>query len=331
MARFDPNIYQSGTAAITGSHQGIADAFTRIAEQQRKQDLLNQEKLRKDKEAAQKQANNPAYILAQVRQGLPVTPEQQAILDIASAKSERASFDPVTGQLVQTGGFPGYGQQPAPVAEAGMLPPPEVSRAPAEADVQQMMAQANTPRERAEMRKMLMQEQFTKRKEERKAEKGKEKSIKTSKSLIRTLDKLIKDPELGDITGPIQGEYSQAAPAFMKSRAQRRLQPIINQLKGQQFGQAFETLKGGGQITEVEGLKAEQAQAALDQTMDDSDYKAALEDYKKVVENGLARAEGRKPPNDFGEEFGEVSTQAEYDELPSGAFYLENGVKYRKP
>ena len=50
-----------------------------------------------------------------------------------------------------------------------------------------------------------------------------------------------------------------------------------------------------------EGKKAEQAQAALHQSMNDADYRTALEDYRKVIENGIARLEGKEPPHSFEE------------------------------
>lgn len=63
------------------------------------------------------------------------------------------------------------------------------------------------------------------------------------------------------------------------------------QLKGVLFLQAFETLKGGGQITQIEGDKATQAISTLS-TRDISPKAAAqaIEDLKEIVRNNLARA-----------------------------------------
>ena len=62
------------------------------------------------------------------------------------------------------------------------------------------------------------------------------------------------------------------------------------QAHGQVFLQAYEALKGGGVITEIEGLKGEQALARMNSAQSKEDYELALKDYKEVVENGLAAA-----------------------------------------
>ena len=64
---------------------------------------------------------------------------------------------------------------------------------------------------------------------------------------------------------------------------------LHNQLTGKTFLQAYETLKGGGQITEVEGRKAEQAIARLDRWQSDEDYEAALKDLRDVVQSAYNR------------------------------------------
>jgi hypothetical protein len=69
-------------------------------------------------------------------------------------------------------------------------------------------------------------------------------------------------------------------------------QVVLDQLGGQAFLQAFESLKGGGQITEVEGKKATDAMARLNRKQSDAEFKKSLEDLRSVVSTGLARAKG---------------------------------------
>lgn len=64
----------------------------------------------------------------------------------------------------------------------------------------------------------------------------------------------------------------------------------VKQLQGQAFLQAYETLKGGGQITEVEGMKAEAAMARLSTAQSEPAFNAALNDLKEVVQMGKKRA-----------------------------------------
>ena len=67
----------------------------------------------------------------------------------------------------------------------------------------------------------------------------------------------------------------------------------LNQLKGQTFLEAYQMLKGGGQITEIEGQKAEQALARMDTAQSEKDFKQALSDYQDVLRAGLTRLKSR--------------------------------------
>ena len=65
----------------------------------------------------------------------------------------------------------------------------------------------------------------------------------------------------------------------------------LDQIGGQQFLQAFESLKGGGAITEVEGKKASDAMSRLTKTgLSEDAYRLAISDLENVVKKGLTRA-----------------------------------------
>jgi len=68
---------------------------------------------------------------------------------------------------------------------------------------------------------------------------------------------------------------------------------LHKQIEGQTFLEAFESLKGAGQITEVEGQKATQAKARLDRAQSDEAYLAALKELKEVINIGLERARAK--------------------------------------
>jgi len=65
---------------------------------------------------------------------------------------------------------------------------------------------------------------------------------------------------------------------------------LVDQVKGQNFMTAFQSLKGAGAITEQEGQKAEKAQARLDRAQSEKDFDIALKDLKDVVAAGMQRA-----------------------------------------
>jgi hypothetical protein len=64
----------------------------------------------------------------------------------------------------------------------------------------------------------------------------------------------------------------------------------LDQIKGKTFLEAYNTLKGGGQITEVEGAKAEAAIARLNKAQSWESAQGALRDLKSVIDQGLARS-----------------------------------------
>ncbi|CAL8974416.1 hypothetical protein RHODGE_RHODGE_03326 [Rhodoplanes serenus] len=66
-----------------------------------------------------------------------------------------------------------------------------------------------------------------------------------------------------------------------------------DQLQGRTFLEAFESLKGGGAITEIEGKKAEAAIARLDRSQSDGEYLAALHELRGIVAAGMERARAR--------------------------------------
>ena len=77
---------------------------------------------------------------------------------------------------------------------------------------------------------------------------------------------------------------------------QRGFINLVEQAKGQTFLEAFNSLRGGGAITEAEGAKATQALARLDRAQSPADFDAALADLESVVQMGMARARRAAQP-----------------------------------
>ena len=67
----------------------------------------------------------------------------------------------------------------------------------------------------------------------------------------------------------------------------------IDQLQGQAFLEAFESLKGGGQITEVEGKKATDAMARLSRAQSDEEFRKSLGELRSIISAGRERAATR--------------------------------------
>lgn len=67
----------------------------------------------------------------------------------------------------------------------------------------------------------------------------------------------------------------------------------LDQLQGQQFLQAFETLKGGGQITEVEGKKATEAIARIQRAQSKKAFIEGVNEYEGIIKGLADRARKR--------------------------------------
>lgn len=135
---------------------------------------------------------------------------------------------------------------------------------------------------------------------------------------IKIIDDLKKHPGLPFITGL----YSKAP--ILPGTNQAAADALAKQIQGTTFLEAYNTLKGGGQITEIEGTKAQEAIGRLSRAQSTEDYIGALDDLRSVISNGLERArqtagggvgaQGNAPK--------QIQSDEEYNALPSGAQYI---------
>lgn len=72
------------------------------------------------------------------------------------------------------------------------------------------------------------------------------------------------------------------------------------QLEGRAFLEAFDSLKGAGQITEIEGQKATEAIARLSTAQSEGSYKLALRELREILEVGKERARHRATVSEGG-------------------------------
>ena len=67
----------------------------------------------------------------------------------------------------------------------------------------------------------------------------------------------------------------------------------LDQLKGGAFLEARQLLKGGGQITDFEGKRAEAAMARLETAQTEEAFDAALEDFRSAIKDGVSKLKQR--------------------------------------
>lgn len=109
----------------------------------------------------------------------------------------------------------------------------------------------------------------------------------TANEQLALLDRFMKHPSLGSIYGPLAGRTTGEHPL---TEGQADAAAIRDQILGGAFMTAYQSLRGGGQITEIEGKKATIAQTRLQNPL--IGKKAAIEaakEYKEIIARGLKR------------------------------------------
>ena len=141
-------------------------------------------------------------------------------------------------------------------------------------------------------------------------------ALQSGQSMLENINAVAGDPNLPWVTG-WQANWSDGSalnplthlgniPAAVANIPNIGSGPALNttreriaQIQGQAFLQAFQSLKGAGQITEQEGAKAQAAMTRLNNlAQDDAGYVQALNDARKEIQDlmNLARVKAGQPP-----------------------------------
>jgi len=117
-----------------------------------------------------------------------------------------------------------------------------------------------------------------------------------AQEMTALIDSVINDPALPSITGNVQGRLPTGIPLVTGGQEGADLGVKIRQIGGKAFLEAFESLKGGGQITEREGQAAKDAMARLERAQSTAEYIKALTELRSIAERGMNRAQGLLQP-----------------------------------
>lgn len=104
------------------------------------------------------------------------------------------------------------------------------------------------------------------------------KVVLEAENAVKTVDKLLAHPGFGNLVG-----FRFPGMEYVPGTDTAGAAALLKQITGKAFLTAFETLKGGGQITEIEGTKATQAINRMSQATSEEDFKDAAQDYKDAV------------------------------------------------
>lgn len=108
--------------------------------------------------------------------------------------------------------------------------------------------------------------------------------VDNASQMQSVIDQALTHPALENATGIIEGRL----PARNQDIQDFRV--LVDQIRGKTFLEAFNSLRGGGQITETEGRKATDAIARLNLAQSESAFRAALGELKSIVDTGVQRA-----------------------------------------
>lgn len=112
------------------------------------------------------------------------------------------------------------------------------------------------------------------------------KNIQEAQNVTKLVDDLLADPGFKQAVG----KSSMFGIQYIPGTEAKSFMTRLNQIKGKQFLQAYETLKGGGQITEVEGKKATDAMSRMDNANTEEDFIRAAGEFKAIIQQGVDRA-----------------------------------------
>ena len=140
-------------------------------------------------------------------------------------------------------------------------------------------------------------------------------NLQEAGNTIKLVDELIQHPGLKQAVGKssilgVQNVPGTDAKAFMIR---------LNQLKGKQFLQAFESLKGGGHITEIEGQKATEAMSRMDNATTENEFISASREFQRIIRQGMERAKQKAGVKD---DVGSTPNAPKIGEVNGGYKYI---------
>lgn len=116
-------------------------------------------------------------------------------------------------------------------------------------------------------------------------------AIMQGETTIKLVDDMLAHPGFNMSVGA-KAPFGKVA-SFIPGTDSASFDIALNQLKGKQFLEAFESLKGGGQITQIEGEKATQAQSRMDKANTQEEFIKAAREFQGILRTGIERAKAR--------------------------------------
>jgi len=127
-------------------------------------------------------------------------------------------------------------------------------------------------------------------------------AIATAEQMLTKIDDMVGKPAKLNAKGQVVEKGTAAHPGFKAAVGASSLLPTmpgskaadfearLDEIKGGAFLEAYNTLRGGGSITEVEGQKATQAITRMSTAQSEKEFIDAARDFQNVIRTGIKRS-----------------------------------------
>lgn len=117
------------------------------------------------------------------------------------------------------------------------------------------------------------------------------KARSSAERALKGIDDMLNHPGLSAVVGLPDPTKGGLGFVQIPGTAAANFQARLDQLKGGAFLEAYNTLKGGGQISNVEGAKAEAAIVRASAAQTEVEFRQAMNDFADAIRTGLANLE----------------------------------------
>jgi hypothetical protein len=184
--------------------------------------------------------------------------------------------------------------------------------------VSAMNAPRMSPKQQGEANQAI----FTESEKQRQAElKALPANIEQANVAIKTIDEMIGDARLNDKGEIVYQKYDPVTKRYVEGKKPHggfenyvgatmfpglrfiegtetaSFEPLYKSIKGQAFLEAFQRLKGAGQITEIEGQKATEALLKLDKAQTEKDFVKYAREFQENLQRGMELAKNKAGVN----------------------------------
>jgi hypothetical protein len=125
-------------------------------------------------------------------------------------------------------------------------------------------------------------------------------ALQGGEQTLALLNRMVGDPKArGSASQPhpgftgVVGATVTPGMRFVQGSSEADFDAMLEQVLGGAFLEAYERLKGTGQITEIEGKKATQAITRMQRSVSESEFLQAAKEFRQSLENAMERTRNR--------------------------------------